>query len=141
MLKVGAIILTAGVACNLVLATAILVAVILLGRNPPILYVSLQKPEIDRLDANTLATFKSLAIYFNAAVVASCLMGLFVIWMSLTHGQRWAFWALLVTMAIGQLSAFVADSFIGHQTVAVNVVFTALYLLGMILCWFGLKVA
>jgi hypothetical protein len=112
MLRIGAVILTIGAVCNLLLATGILVAIIFFGKNPPILYVSLQRAEIARLDKQVLTTFKSLAVYFNSAIVASCLLSIFVIWMGLAQGQRWAFWALLITMGIGQILGFVADSFI-----------------------------
>jgi hypothetical protein len=138
MLKVGAIILTIVAVFNLLLAAGILVAIIFFGKNPPILYISMGQSEVANLDKPVITTFKSLAIYFNSAVVASCVGGLFVIWMGLARGQGWAFWALLLTAIIGQVSGFVADSFIGNKTLGVNIVFTILYLLGFGLSCFGL---
>jgi hypothetical protein len=138
MLKIGAVILTFGAVFNLLLAAGILIAIIFFGKNPPILYVSFAESGIANLDELTLRTFKSLAIYFNSAVVASCVGGLFVIWMGLARGQGWAFWALLITAIIGQVSGFVADSFIGNKTLVINMVFTILYLLGIGLSGFGL---
>ena len=140
MLKIGAVVLTASAGFNLLLAAAILVAIIALGKNPPILYVSLEQVEVARLGEQVLATFKSLAIYFNSATVTSCLLSIFVIWMGLSRGQRWAFWALFITVGMGQISGFVADSFIGNKTLMVNIVLTAIYLLGMALSWWGLRV-
>jgi hypothetical protein len=138
MLKVGAVILTIVSVFNLLLATVILISIIFFGKNPPILYVSMGQSEVADLSEQVLRTFKSLAIYFNSAVVASCVGGLFVIWMGLARGQGWAFWALLITAGIGQVSAFVADSFIGNKTLGVNIVFTILYLLGLGLSFYGL---
>jgi hypothetical protein len=138
MLKIGAVILTIVGVFNLLLATGILVAIIFFGKNPPILYVSLGKADISALNEQVLRTFKSLAIYFNSAVVASCVGGIFVIWMGLVRGQGWAFWALLITAIISQVSGFVADSFIGNKTLGVNIAFTVLYLLGMGLSCYGL---
>jgi hypothetical protein len=138
MLKAGAIILTLVAVFNLLLAAGILIAIIFFGKNPPILYVSLARADISALNEQVLKTFKSLAIYFNSAVVASCIGGLFVIWMGLAQGQKWAFWALLITAVVGQVSGFVADSFIGNKTLGVNIVFTIVYLLGLGLSCFGL---
>jgi len=79
MLKIGAIVLTISAGFNILLAIAILVAIICIGKNPPILYVSLSQAEIEQLSEQVLATFKSLAIYFNSAVVTTCLLSIFVI--------------------------------------------------------------
>jgi len=139
MLKIGAIVLTISAGFNILLATAILVAIICLGKNPPILYISFSHAEIAQLPEQVLSTFKSLAIYFNSAIVTSCLLSIFVIWAALSQGRQWAFWALLITMGISQISAFIADSFIGNKTMVVNIVLTTIYLLGIILTWFGLR--
>ncbi len=139
MLKIGAVFLTVSTGFNLLLAAAILAAIIFLGKNPPILYVSLGQAEVSQLPEQVLATFKSLAIYFNSAVVTSCLLSIFVIWAALSQGHKWAIWALLFIMGIGQVSAFVADSFIGNKILVVNIVLTAIYLLGIALSWFGLR--
>ncbi len=138
MLKIGAVILTFGAVFNLLLAAGILIAIIFFGKDPPILYVSFAESGIANLDELTLTTFRSLAVYFNSAVVASCILGIFVIWMGLAQGHKWAFWALLITAGIGQASGFVADSFIGNKTLVINMVFTVLYLLGIGLSGFGL---
>jgi hypothetical protein len=139
MLKIGAIVLTISAGFNLLLAAAILVAIIVLGKNPPILYVSLGKADVSQLPEQVLATFKSLAIYFNSAIVTSCLLSIFVLWAALSLGLKWAFWALFITMGIGQILAFVADSVIGNKTLMVNIILTAIYLLGIALSWLGLR--
>jgi len=140
VLKIGAIVLTIDVVLNFLFAAGILVATIFFGKNPPIMYVSLEQAEIDRLDMQTVATFKSLAIYFNSAVVTFCLLSIFVIWMGLAQGQRWSLWALLITMGIGQILGFAADSFIGNKTLRVNIILTVVYLLGIGLSWYGIRV-
>lgn len=139
MLKIGAVVLTISAGFNLLLAAAILVAITCLGKNPPILYVSLGQAEVAPLGEQVLATFKSLAVYFNSAVVTFCPLSIFVIWAGLSQGQKWAFWALFITMGITQILGFVADSFIGNKTLVVNIVLTAMYLLGMGLSWYGLR--
>jgi hypothetical protein len=139
MLKIGAVVLTISAGLNLLLAAAILIAVIVLGKNPPILYVSLSQAEVAQLPEQVLATFKSLAIYFNSAVVTFCLLSIFVIWSALGQGHKWVFWAILITMGIGQILAFVADSFIGNKTLISDIVLTAIYLLGIALSGFGIR--
>jgi hypothetical protein len=140
MLKIGAVVLTIEAVFNFLLATGILAAIIFFGKNPPILNVSLEQAEIVRLDKQVLTTFKSLAVYFNSAVILFCLLSIFVIWMGLVQGQRWAFWALLITMGIGQILGFIADSFIGNKTLGVNIIFAVVYFLGIGLSWYGLRV-
>jgi hypothetical protein len=140
VLKIGAVVLTIGTVFNFLLAAGIIAAIIFLGKNPPILYVSLGQSEIARLDKQVLTTFKSLAVYFNSAVVTSCLLSIFVIWMGLAQGQKWALWALLITMAIGHILGFAADSLIGNKTLIVNIILTAADLLGIGLSWYGLRI-
>lgn len=140
MLKVGAVVLTVAAVFNLLLAAGILAAIIFFGKNPPILYVSLEQVEIARLDKQVLTTFKSLAVYFNSAVITSSLLSIFVIWMGLAQGQRWAFGVLLITMGTAQILGFVADSFVGNKTLAVSIVFTVVYFFGIGLSWYGLRV-
>jgi len=139
MLKIGVVVLTISAGFNLLLAAAILVAIICFGKNPPILYVSLGQAETANLSEQVLATFKSLAIYFNSAVATFCLLSIIVIWAALSQGHKWAFCALFITMGISHILAFVADSFIGNKTLVVNIVLTTIYLLGIGLSWFGLR--
>ena len=139
MLTIGAVVLTINAGFNLLLATAILVGVICLGKNPPILCVALGQTEVARLEDKIIAMVKSLATYFNAAVVSFCLISILVIWAGLSHGEKWAFWALFASMGINQILGFVADSFIGNKTLAVNIVLTAIYSLGIAFSWYGLR--
>jgi hypothetical protein len=139
MLKAGAIVLTIVAVFNLLLAAGIIISIIFFGKNPPILYVSMGQPEVARLGRPVLTTFKSLAVYFNSAVVTSCLLSIFVIWMGLAHGQRWAFWALLITMGLGHIFGFIADSLIGNKTLIVNIILSVVDLLGIGLSWYGLR--
>jgi hypothetical protein len=140
VLKIGAIVLTIDAVFNFLLAAGILIAIIFFGKNPPILYVSLGEIDIARLDKPVLTAFKSLAVYFNSAVVTFCILSIFVIWMGLAQEQRWAFWALLITMGTGRILGFVADSLIGNKTLGVNIILTVVYLFGIGLSWYGLRV-
>jgi hypothetical protein len=42
-------------------------------------------------------------------------------------------------MGIGQVMAFIADSYMGNKTLVVNIVLTVIYLLGMALSWLGIR--
>ena len=140
MVRIGVILLTILTSFNLLLASAILITILCFGKNPPILYVSLDQAEVAHWGEQTMATFKSLAVYFNSAIVTFCLLSLFVIWAGLNRGQLWAFWGLLISMGISQILGFFADSLIGNKTLVVNIILTAIFVLAMSLSWFGLKV-
>ena len=86
-----------------------------------------------------LAVAILVAIIFNSAVFSFCLLSIFVIWAASSHGHKWAFWALLITMGLSQILAFIADSFIGNKILVVNIVLTAIYLFGVVLSWVGLR--
>lgn len=131
ILKVGSIVLSIWSGFNFLLASFILILIIFLKKNAPILLIVLEEPEISKLDPRVISTANSLAILFNSCAAVFSLLVLFVIWSSLINKQKWAFWALLVTIGFSQLLAFVADAIIGNRTVPVNIAFSVLYLVGI----------
>lgn len=131
MLQASAIILSIWGGINFLLSSVILVSVTLLGKLPPMLYIVFDEPEIAGLDARVLSATKSLAILFNSSIAAVAALVLYLSWFGIAHGQRWAFWAVLIAIGIVQLFGFVADAAIGNKTMFVNVILTILYVIGI----------
>lgn len=90
-----------------------------------------EESEISRLDPRVISAVNTLAILYNSCAVAISVLALFVIWSSLIKGQRWAFWALLITIGLVEILAFIAFAPIGNQRWQVNVVLSALYVVGI----------
>jgi hypothetical protein len=131
MLKAGSIILTVWGGFNFLLAASILVAVAVFQKTAPILFIVFDEAEIPRLEAKVLATSKALAILFNSCAAALSLTTLFVVWGALAKGQRWAFWAVLLSVGLTQVMGFVADNAIGMKTLIPNLVLTVLFVVGI----------
>jgi len=88
LLRAGAIILSIWCGINLSLASFVLVLVVFLDKDPPMLYIVFDEPEIAILDARVLSAGKSLAILFNSSIAAASLLALFMVWSGLIHRQR-----------------------------------------------------
>ena len=131
MLKTGSIILSIWSGISFFLASLILTMIIFLKKNAPILVMVFKESEISRLDAKVISAVNTLAILYNSCAAALSLLALFVIWSSLINGQREAFWALLITIGLVQILAFTAFSTVGNQRWPVNVVLSALYVVGI----------
>ena len=131
MLKAGSIILSIWSGINFLLASLILTFIIFLKSNAPILVMVFKESEISRLDARVISAVNSLAILYNSCAAAISVLALFVIWSSLIDGQRWAFWVLLIAIGLVQILAFVAWAPLGNQRWQVNIVLTALYVVGI----------
>jgi hypothetical protein len=131
MLQTGSIVLTIWSGINFLLAALILTLVILLRRDAPIVMMVFEESEIPRLDARVVSALNTLAILYNSCAAAISLVVFFVVWSSLIYGQRWAFWVLLIAIGFVQLMSFIAFSSIGNQRWQVNVVLSALYVVGI----------
>jgi hypothetical protein len=131
MLKAGSIILSIWSGINFLLASAILTSIILFKSNAPILVMVFEKSEISRLDARVISSLNTLAILYNSCAAALSVLALFVIWPNLINGQRWAFWALLITIGLVQILAFIAWAPLGNARWQVNVVLSVLYVVGI----------
>jgi hypothetical protein len=66
-------------------------------------------------------------------VVVSALTWL-LIRKNLIAGQKWAFWMLVFVIGFIEVMAIIASSYIGHGRWQVNVVQSALYVVGIGLC-------
>ena len=131
MLKAGSIILSIWSGINFLLAFLILNIVITFNKNSPILVMVFEKPEIAKLDAMVISAINTLTILYNSCAAALSGLALYVIWSGLINRQRWAFWALLITIGFVQIMAFIASAAIGHARWQVNVVQSALYVVGI----------
>jgi hypothetical protein len=138
VLRAGSIILSIWSGINFLLASLILTFIIFLKSNAPILVMVFEKSEISRLDARAISAVNSLAILYNSCAAALSVMALFVIWSGLINGQRWAFWALLITIGFVEILAFIASAPIGNARWQVNVLLSVLYVVGIGLAGYSL---
>ncbi len=138
MLKVGSIILTVWSSINFLLAAMILISIIFFKNNAPIMFIVFEESEIAELDVKVVSSIKSLAILFNSCAASLSLLTILVIWTSLINGQRWAFWALLITIGLVQIMGFIADSAIANKTLGASMGLTVIYLVGIAMAGYGL---
>lgn len=138
MLKRGSIILSIWSGINIFLASLILTIIIFFNGNAPILVMVFEKSEITRLDARVISSVNALAILYNSRDVALSVLALFIIWSGLINGKRWAFWALLITIGFVEILAFVASAPIGNARWQVNIIQSALYIVGIGLSGYSL---
>lgn len=138
MLKAGSIILSIWSGLNLFLGAMILGSIIFLQNDAPILVMVFDKSEIAGLGAEVIAMTNTLAILYNSCAAALSLLTFYVIWANLIKGHKQAFWMLLITIGLVQILAFVAWSAVGNLRWPVNVVLTALYVVGIGLVGFSI---
>ena len=131
MLKAGSIILSFWSGINFLLAALILTIVVIFKGNSPILALVFEKSEIASLDAKVIASLNALTILYNSCSVALSVLVWLLIRKSLIAGQKWAFWALLFVIGFVEVMAFIASAPIGNARWQVNVVQSALYLVGI----------
>lgn len=139
LLRAGGIVLSVWAGFNLLLAAFVVVMVTLFKAHPLISRVVFTNAELAALSVKSTSTIKDLAILFNSAVIGFTGLVLIVTWTSLVGGQRWAFWALLGTIAFVQTMTFVGDAFIGNKTLLASVVTSILAITGIVLSWHGLR--
>ncbi len=138
MLKKGSIVLSIWSGVNFFLAALILSSVVIFDANSPILVMVFEKSEIASLDAKVIASLNALTILYN-----SCSIGLSVLVWSLIRnclisGQKWAFWVLLFVIGFMELMAFIASAPIGNARWQVNILLSALYIVGISLSGYSL---
>ena len=129
--KAGAVLLSIWSGLNLLLAVGILIAVIVLHRNPPSLSMVFSDAEISRLDVKAIGLIRALAVLFNACAAAFCLLVLWVVWKGLVRGNRWAFWALATSMVLLQAFGFVGDTYLGNHNVLPNAISSVVLVAGL----------
>lgn len=138
MLKTGVIILSVWAGFNFLLAVFILINLLFISDHPLISRVVFSDAELAELNPKTAAAIKSLAIMLNSSIAASTCFILIVLWNSMSKGQQWAFWGLLITGGFGQIMQFVGDAAIGNKTLTASIVMTAIFVVGIVLSGIGI---
>lgn len=136
MMKAGAIILSVGAGLQCV--ASVLSLIISIVGNAPILRMVFTDKEIAALDTKVIAATKSLAILHNGGAVLGTVFVLVIVWTSLINGHKWAFWTLLCAGLWGHAVWFLSARLIGNQTMAINMVFAVVFLIGIGLVGWGL---
>ena len=131
MLKRGSIVLSIWSGINFLLAALILTIVVFHIGNSPILALVFEKSEIASLDAKVIASLNALTILYNSCSVVLSVLVWLLIRRNLVAGQTWAFWVLLVGIGFVEVMAFIASAPIGNVRWQVNVLLSALYVVGI----------
>ncbi len=132
MLKKGSMVLSIWCVINFILAFIILCYVIIFKQNSPILQVaSFSEAEIAGLSARTIAAFNCFTILYNSCSLVISVLTWPLIRKNLPAGQKSAFWMLVFVIGFVEVMAFFASSYIGNGRWQVNVVQSALYLVGI----------
>jgi hypothetical protein len=131
MLKAGSTILSFWSGINFLLAALILTSVVIFNANSPLLVMVFEKSEIASLDARVIASLNTLTILYNSCSMVLSVLVWLIIRKSLIAGQKWAFWALLITIGFVEVMAFIASAPIGNARWQVNVVLSILYVVGI----------
>jgi hypothetical protein len=130
-LKVGAICLYSWSALNFFLSSLILVIVVMHFGNSPLLRMVFEEPRISGFDADVILVLNCLTILYNSYAVAFSVLVCLMVRFGLGKGEKWVFWALVVTMGFVEVFAFIASAPLGNVRWQVNVVLTALYVAGI----------
>src|SRR4030043_334436 len=131
MLKAGSRFLSLWSGLNFLISSLILTIVVFHYGNSPLLVMVFEKSEIARLDAKVISALNCLTILYNSYAIALSVLVWFVIRICLSKGQKWAFWALLITIGFVEILAFVASAPLGNARWQVNIPLSALYIVGI----------
>jgi len=138
MLKAGSRFLSLWSGLNFLISSLILTIVVFHYGNSPLLVMVFEKSEIVRLDAKVISALNCLTILYNSYAIALSVLAWFVIRISLRKGQKWAFWALLITIGFVEIFAFIASAPLGNVRWQVNIILSALYVVGIGLSGYSL---
>ena len=133
MLKYGCRALYCWSGINLFLSALILFFVVSGLQNSPLFSMVFEPSEVAALPQKVIGAMNTLTILYNSYAVAMSIMVWFVTRNALRNKARWAFWALLVTIGIAEIFAFIASAPFNHTRWQVNVVLSLLYIVGMVL--------
>ena len=131
MLKEGSTILSIWSGINFFLAALILTIVVFHIGNSPILALVFEKSEIASLDAKVIASLNALTILYNSCSVVLSVLVWLLIRNNLIAGQKFAFWVLLFVIGFVEVMAFIASAPIENARWPVNVIQSALYVVGI----------
>jgi len=138
MPKAGSRVLSLWSGLNVLISSLILTIVVFHIGNSPLLGMMFEQSEIAGLDPRVISALNCLTILYNSYAIALSVLAWIVIRFSLGKGQKWAFWALLITIGFVEIFAFVASAPIGNLRWQVNVVLSALYVVGIGLSGYAL---
>ena len=138
MLKAGLTTLSIWSGINFFLAALILTSVVIFNANSPLLVMVFERSEIASLDARVIASLNALTILYNSCSVVLSVLVWQLIRRKLLAGERWAFWTLLFVIGFVEVMAFVASAPIGNARWQVNVIQSALYIVGIGLSGYAL---
>jgi hypothetical protein len=138
MLRRGSLVLSLWSGINFLLAALILTSVVIFNADSPLLVMVFEKSEIAGLDARVIASLNALTILYNSCSVVLSLLVWLLIRKSLIAGQKWAFWTLLFIIGFVEVMAFIASAPIANARWQVNVVQSALYVVGIGLSGYSL---
>jgi hypothetical protein len=138
MLKAGSRFLSLWSGLNFLISTLILAIVVFHIGNSPLLGMVFEKSEIARLDARVISALNCLTILYNSYAIALSVLVWFVIRLSLSKSQKWAFWVLLFVIGFVEVMAFIASAPIGNARWQVNIILSALYIVGIGLSGYSL---
>ena len=138
MLKAGSRFLSLWSGLNFLISTLILTIVVFHIGNSPLLGMVFETSEIARLDARVISALNCLTILYNSYAIALSVLVWFVIRLCLSKGQKWAFWALLITIGFVEILAFIASAPLGNARWQVNIPLSALYIVGIGLSGYSL---
>lgn len=139
MLKAGSRFLSLWSGINFLLAALILTIVVFHIRNSPLLGMVFENSEIASLDAKVIASLNALTILYNSCSVVLSVLVWLLIRKNLIAGQIWAFWVLLFVIGFVEVMAFIASAPIGNARWQVNIVLSALYVVGIGLSGYSLS--
>lgn len=127
----GLYLITFWIGFNLLAATGILAAMLLLGKNAPAIYILFSETEIQSIEPRALATISSLAVLCNGVIVAFCSLSLAALWRF--HGQNstWIFWAVSSSLFFVQLLCYASDLYLQNINILANLGSTAILALGI----------
>ena len=138
VLKAGSMCLYSWCGVNFFLSCLILVIVVFGFGDSPLLAMVFEEPEIAGFGAGAILALNCLTILYNSYAVALSVLVWLVVRFCLSKGQKWAFWALLVTIGFVEVFAFIASAPLGNVRWEVNVVLSALYVVGIGLSGYSL---
>jgi len=130
-LKAGAVLLSIWSLLNPLVAVGVTILTLL--RRTPIVTLIGDEAGSPRLHAIVYAQ----AALCNPCIVALCLLVLVVVWTSLVRRARWAFWALVASLAPLQAFGFVSDAYLGNRHLGANLGSSLLLVLALSLCDYG----
>jgi hypothetical protein len=138
MLKASSAILSIWCGINFLLAALILTSVVVFGADSPLLVMVFEKSEIAGLDPRVIASLNALTILYNSCSMVVSVLVWLLIRKSLVTGQAWSFWVLLCVIGFIETMAFIASAPIDNARWQVNVVQSALYVIGIGLSGYAL---